>query len=137
MKLLNESKNDGNYSNYNHSGSIRWNYKIFFNQGECIYDDRHLLYINSEASMVNESTYVQDYSNIIIHWNNKIFFKHGDSLWQKFVKSNHSWAIPKIDLQTFLQPWRTMKYLHYSIYFGKKCPRFSIRWSKRNYGPCH
>ena len=101
---LNGSKNVESYSNITILGqSCRWNYKIFFNQGECIYDDRHLLYINSEASMVNESTYVQDYSNIIIHWNNKIFFKHGDSLWQKFVKSNHSWAIPKIDLETFLQ----------------------------------
>ena len=83
--MLNESKNVENYSNI--LQSCRWNYKIFFNQGEYIYD-RHLLYINSEAGMVNESTYVKNYSNITIlehfyKWNYKIFFKHGDCLYDR------------------------------------------------------
>ena len=108
---LNESKKVENYSNI--LQSCRWNYKIFFYQGECIYD-RHSTYENSEADIVNESTYVKNYSNIAIlehfyKWN--FLQAWWMSLWQKLVEFNLSGEIPTIDLQNFLQPWRKMKYL--------------------------
>ena len=71
-----------------HSAAFRaLEIKIFFNHGECIYS-RHLLYINSEAGMVNESTYVKNSSNITIlehfyKWNYKILIKHFHCLYNR------------------------------------------------------